>query len=418
MSGPSRRVVAVTGIGALTPAGAGAERLWDLLLSGRSAARTVDAFVEQGMPVTIAALVPDGPDGLGAPSLLGGKAARRADRFTQLSAVAAHEALTSAGLLHEGPVDPARAGVIVGTGIGGISTTFEEGTKHLAGKPTNPLVIPMVMPNAAAAGIAMQAGWTGPNLTVATACASGAHAIGEAVNLVAHGGADVVLAGGAEAAVHRFVVRAFSDLTALSTRNDDPERASRPFDANRDGFVIGEGAAFLVLEALDVALARGAAVHALVLGYGRNTDAYHLVMPEPEGRGAAACMALALADAGLAPDAIGSISAHGTATPYNDAAEAKALHAVFGATVPPVTATKGAVGHLIGAAGAVQAVAAVLSLRHGTLPPTANLEQLDPDVDLDVVAGTPRPADPAPILSNSFAFGGHNASLVLGPPPA
>lgn len=417
MSNGTRRAVAVTGIGAVTPAGAGVDRLWDLLVSGRSAARTVDELVEHGMPVTIAALVPDGPDGLGAPSLLSGKAARRADRFTQLAAIAAREALASADLFTSGSVDPARAGVVVGTGIGGISTTFAEGTKHLSGKPTNPLVVPMVMPNAASANIAMQTGWTGPNLTLATACASGAHAIGEAANVVSRGDADVALAGGAEAAVHPFVVQAFADLTALSTRNDAPERASRPFDVDRDGFVMGEGAAFVVLEAFDVALARGAEVYALVLGYGRNTDAYHLVMPEPEGRGAAACMALALAEARLSPDAIGSISAHGTGTPYNDVAEANALHTVFGTNVPPVTATKGAVGHLIGAAGAVQAVAAVLSLHHGVLPPTANLERLDPEVNLDVVAEQPRPIGPSPILSNSFAFGGHNASLVLGPPP-
>lgn len=416
--------VAITGLGAVTPAGAGAKALWSYLCSGESAPATIDGLAERGLAVTMAAMVPDDGNGIGARSLLSGKAARRADRFTQLAAVAALEALNQAGLGPDavaslevgrcGP-DAARSAVIVGTGIGGLCTTIEEGKKYVSGRPTNPLVIPMLMPNAAAANLAMQIGWTGPNFTIATACASGAHAIGEGLRLIQHGEADVVLVGGAEAAVHEFAIKAFSDLTALSTRNDEPSRASRPFDRDRDGFVMGEGAAFCVLERVARAEGRGAQVLARVLGYGRNTDAHHLVMPEPEGAGASSCIEAALRDADLQPESVGSISAHGTSTTYNDLAEARAVRTVFGDRAPPVTATKGALGHLIGAAGAVQAVVAALSLAEGAIPPTANFENPDPDIDLDIVTGAPRDISPAPILSSSFAFGGHNACLVIGP---
>jgi len=275
-----------------------------------------------------------------------------------------------------------------------------------------------MMANATAGVVAMQFGWTGPNVCIATACAAGAHAIGEAVRLVRDGTADVVMAGGTEACVTPMTVAAFARMGALSARNDEPERASRPFDADRDGFVIGEGAAFLVIEALERAQARGAKIYGEVTGYGRNADAYHITAPSPGGAGAAACMQLALDDAGLEPGAIGHVNAHGTSTDLNDAAEAEAVRKVFGDDVPPVTSTKGVTGHLIGAAGAVEAMAALLSLREGVVPPTANLERIGDDIGVDVVGGEARQIGSKPALSNSFGFGGHNATLILAPAPS
>ncbi len=423
--------VVITGVGAVTPAGAGANSLWTALLSGHSLARLVPSLVESGTAATIACVVPDDALAEHVPSLLEGKAARRADRFSQLAAVAAAEAISRSGIVrvtaddddHESParfdsVHPDRAAVIVGTGIGGIGTTIEQGKRHVAGRPTNPLVIPMVMPNAAAALLSMQLGWTGPSLALATACASGAHAIGEAARLIRHGEADVVLAGGAEAPVHPFVVKAFADLTALSTRNDEPTLASRPFDQDRDGFVIGEGACFCVLESEAHALARGATVLGRIDGYARNADAHHLVMPEPTGKGAATCIARALRDAGLTPADVAWVSAHGTSTPYNDAAEANALQIVFGEFQPPLTATKGVCGHLIGAAGALQIVAAVAGFTDSRVAPIANLGTPDPAFSgrVDLVRDAPRAIRPGPVLTTAFAFGGHNAALVVSPP--
>ena len=281
---------------------------------------------------------------------------------------------------------------------------FERGPTRVS-----PRLVPMMMANAAAAHIGMKHGWSGPNLCIATACAAGTHAIGEGSRLVRDGSADVVLAGGSEAAVTPVALAAFARMGALSTSG-----RSRPFDVARDGFVMGEGAAFLVLERWDLAVARGARIHGEVLGYGRNCDAYHITAPAPGGGGAVACMELALADAGLRPGDIGHVNAHGTSTPLNDAAEAEAVAKVFGESTPPVTSTKGAIGHLIGAAGAVEAVASLLALRHGLVPPTANHEVRDPNLLVDVVAGEPRAVEPRPVLSNSFGFGGHNATVVLG----
>jgi 3-oxoacyl-[acyl-carrier-protein] synthase II len=275
----------------------------------------------------------------------------------------------------------------------------------------------MMMANATAGTIAMQFGWKGPNFSVASACAASANAIGEAARLIRDGSADIVMTGGSESCMTPTAISAFARMTALSTRNDDPEHASRPFDADRDGFVMGEGAAALVLERWDRAVARGARIYGEVLGYGRNADAYHITAPSPGGVGAAACMQLALDDAGLAPGAIGHINAHGTSTQLNDAAEAEAIRKVFGDTPPPVTSTKGVTGHLIGAAGATEAVASLLSLRRGVVLPTANLERLGDDIALDVVKGAPRELEPRPVLSNSFGFGGHNATLVLATGP-
>jgi 3-oxoacyl-[acyl-carrier-protein] synthase II len=276
------------------------------------------------------------------------------------------------------------------------------------------MLVPMMMPNAAAALVGMKLGWTGPNFCIATACAGGSHAIGEAARLIREGSSDVVLAGGSEACVTPIAIAAFARMGALSSRNDEATIASRPFDVDRDGFVMGEGAGFLVLEDWDRAAARGAHIYGEVAGYGRNSDAYHVTAPSPGGEGAAHCMRLALADAGLEPSDIGHVNAHGTSTELNDAAEAEAVIKVFGEHSLPVTSAKGVIGHLIAAAGAVEAVASMLSMRDGVIPPTANHDRTE--LAIDVVTGEPRKLAAAPVVSNSFGFGGHNASLVLTPP--
>jgi 3-oxoacyl-[acyl-carrier-protein] synthase II len=307
--------------------------------------------------------------------------------------------------------------VIVGTGVGGLITLEEQVALYneKGSARVSPFLVPMMMANATAGTIAMQFGWKGPNFCVATACAASANAIGEAARLIRDESADIVMTGGSESCMTPTAISAFARMTALSGRNDDPEHASRPFDADRDGFVMGEGAAALVLERWDRAVARGAHIYGEVLGYGRNADAYHITAPSPGGEGAAACMQLALEDAGLSPGAIGHVNAHGTSTPMNDAAEAEAIGKVFGGSAPPVTSTKGVTGHLIGAAGATEAIACLLTFANGAIPPTANLERLGEEIALDVVGGAPRSLDPAPALSNSFGFGGHNATLVLAP---
>jgi 3-oxoacyl-[acyl-carrier-protein] synthase II len=400
--------VVVTGVGVKTPAGNDVASFWEQLRAGRASARTIESFDPAGLAITFAGEVRD----FDAVEYFGPKEARRQDRVTQLGFGAAADALGDAGELG---ADPSRCAVIIATGVGGLHTLEENQRLYFEKGPSrvSPFFVPMMMPNATAGVVAMQLGWTGPNLCVATACAAGAHAIGEGVRLIRDGTADVVMAGGTEAAVTPLTVAAFARMGALSSRNDDPERASRPFDADRDGFVIGEGAGCVVLEPLERARARGATVYGEVAGYGRNADAYHITAPSPGGAGAAVCMQLALDDAAMDPSAIGHVNAHGTSTPLNDAAEAEAVRKVFGDAPPVVTSTKGVTGHLIGAAGAVEAVAALLSVRDGIVPPTANLERVGDDIELDVVAGSPREVGQTPAISNSFGFGGHNASLVL-----
>jgi 3-oxoacyl-[acyl-carrier-protein] synthase II len=350
--------------------------------------------------------------GFDAADYLGHKEARRADRVTQLGIGAAADAVEQAG---EIGADPSRCGVVVGTGIGGLRTQEAEEKVMFERGPSkvSPLLVPMMMPNATAALVAMRHGWSGPNLCIATACAAGGHAVGEAFRMVRDGSADVMLAGGAESVISPVTIAAFARMGALSTREDTPELASRPFDVDRDGFVMGEGAAFLVLERWDRAEARGARILGEVLGYGRNADAFHLTAPAPGGGGAVACMELALEDAGLTSAGIGHVNAHGTSTPLNDAAEAEAITKVFGSV--PVTANKGVTGHLIGAAGAVEALASLLALGAGLIPPVANHSATDPDITIDVVSGAARAHDGQAVISNSFGFGGHNASLVMGP---
>jgi 3-oxoacyl-[acyl-carrier-protein] synthase II len=343
----------------------------------------------------------------------GPKEVRRQDRVTHFGFAAASDAISDAG---EVDADPSRIAVIAATGVGGLNTLQENVTTFLQKGPSrvSPFFVPMMMPNATAGAISIHFGFTGPAMCISTACAAGANAIGEGARMIRDLSADVVVAGGTEAFTS-VTVAAFARMGALSSRNDEPELASRPFDAARDGFVIGEGAAFLMLEPLNRALARGARVYGEVAGYGRNADAYHITAPSPGGVGAAACMQQAIDDAGLTPADIGHVNAHGTSTALNDAAEAEAIHKVFGDTRPPVTGNKGVLGHMVGAAGAVEAVIALLSIADGVVPPTANVEQISEDIDLDVVTGEERVIGTKPVISNSFGFGGHNASLVLTP---
>ena len=403
--------VAVTGMGVKAPAGCDLERFWARLCAADPAAGPIQAFDAVNEPVRFACEVRDfEPE-----AYFGPKEVRRQDRVTLLGFAAAADALDDAGEL--GVTDPDRCAVIASSGIGGLHTLetnceayFEKGPSRVS-----PFFVPMMMPNATAGVISMRFGWTGPALCIATACAAGTNAIGEGARLIRDASSDVVLAGGTEFPVTRITLAAFARMTALSTRNDDPEHASRPFDADRDGFVIGEGAGFFVLESLERARARGARIYGEVAGYGRNADAYHITAPSPGGVGAAACMQQALDDAGLAPSDIGHVNAHGTSTDLNDLAEAQAIGKVFGDDPPPVTSCKGVLGHMIGGAGAAEAVAAMLSIRDGIVPPTANFERPGDDITLDIVAGTPRDIGVQPVISNSFGFGGHNASLVLTP---
>ena len=411
----SRRRVAITGMGVKTPAGCDLESFWNTLVSATSPAGPIQRFeMHDDLGVRFACEVLD----FDPVPYMGAKEVRRTDRVTHLGMGAAADAMTQAGAIK---ADPARCGVVMGTGIGGVETLESQVVVHHEKGPlrVSPFFVPMMMPNATAALVGMANGWTGPNLSVVTACAAGTNAIGEAARLIQHGECDVILAGGAEASVTPSTLAAFNRMGALSSRNDDPKAASRPFDKDRDGFVMGEGAAFLVLEEWDTAVARGATILGEVLGYGRNSDAHHITAPSPGGAGAAACMQLAIDDAGLSPADIGHVNAHGTSTPLNDASEAEAVAKVFGETSPPVTSTKGVTGHLIGAAGVAEAVATVLALSTGTLPPTANHETPDDSMAIDVVSGSPRDIDRTKAaISNSFGFGGHNASVIFGPAPA
>jgi len=401
--------VAVTGLGVKTPAGNDLDTFWLRLLSGRSTAATIERYDPSPMPVRIGCEVRD----FDPTAYLGPKEARRVDRVTQLGLAAAADALADAG---DPGADPARCAVILGTGIGGLITLEEQIAVYLekGAARVSPFLVPMMMTNATAGTVAMQLGWTGPNLCISTACAASAHAIGEAARLIRDETSDVVMTGGAESCMTPVAISAFARMTALSGRNDDPEHASRPFDASRDGFVMGEGAAALLLERWDRAVARGARIYGEVVGYGRNADAYHITAPSPGGEGAAACMQLALDDAGLSPADVSHVNAHGTSTPLNDAAEAEAIRKVFGEAAPPVTSTKGVTGHALGAAGALEAAAVLLAMEHRQIPPTMGTTELDPELTIDLVIGEPRAWEPGPALSNSFGFGGHNCCLVVG----
>ncbi|GAB1822162.1 beta-ketoacyl-[acyl-carrier-protein] synthase family protein [Herbidospora sp. RD11066] len=396
------RRVAVTGLGLRTPAGGSGKELWNTLLAGRSTARPITDFDVAGLMVGVACQTVLDVEGYLTP-----KEARRYDRLTQLAVCAAADALTDAGDL---AASPERRGVVTGSGFGG-TATIESGMldgRHPGRGNPGPLHVPMVMANAPAAAVSMRHDLRGPSMTVTTACASGGHAIGEAARLIRDGTADVMVAGGVEASVTATVLLAF-DRSATLSRTE-----ARPFDVERDGFALAEGAAFLVLEELSHARARGARIHAELAGYASTSDAYHLTASAPGGEGAHRCMAAAIADARLTPADITHVNAHGTGTRLNDLNEAQAITRLFGAGGVPVTSIKGVTGHAIGAAGAVEAVACVLSIVEHVVPPTGGLRNLDPACEIDAVL-LPRPMPAGPVLSNSFGFGGHNAALVFTP---
>jgi 3-oxoacyl-[acyl-carrier-protein] synthase II len=341
--------------------------------------------------------------------------ARRSDRFTQFAVASAVQAIERAAWGSEPPYDRSRIGVSIGSGIGGIETLEAQHKVLLERGPSkmSPFTVPLLMINGAAGSVAMRFGLNGPNFAAVSACATGAHSIGEAANMIRNGTADAMVAGGSEAPITPLAFGAFACMGALSRRNDEPQRASRPFDADRDGFVIAEGAAVVVLEEWDGAVARGAEILAELVGYAATCDAFHLTQPDPEGAGAVSAMTLALSDAGIQTADIGYINAHGTSTPFNDKIESKAIRTVFGANAPPVSSTKSATGHLTGAAGAIEAVFSILALTTETLPPTINHETPDPECDLDCIPNNARNEKVETVLSNSFGFGGHNACLVF-----
>lgn len=395
------RTVAITGLGVLSACGIGVEAFWHGLGTEPGA---------RPQPLEV--------EGFDPGRWFGAKEVRRVDRFTQLAVAAATMALDDAGMA-KGPepgdgLSLARCGVMVATGVGGLAS-YDRQLHVLEARGADrvsPFLIPMLMPNAAAAAVSLRFGWTGPCETVTTACAAGTHGVANAARWIASGRCDAVLAGASEGHPTPVGMAGFANMTALS-----PTGMSCPFDADRNGFVASEGAAMLVLEELDAARARGAHVYAVIAGSASNADAHHLTAPAEAGAGALACMHLALYDAGMRPGDIAHVNAHGTSTPRNDAAEAAALTALFGRPGPPVTSIKGVLGHAFGAAGALEAVAAALTIDRGAIPPTAGYHTPDPALGLDVVAGGWRAFEPGPVVSNSFAFGGHNGALVLAPPP-
>ncbi len=407
-----RKRVVVTGYGCVSPLGNNAKDTWNALLEGRSGADFITAFDAAAHKTRFAAEV-KGFDGV---AVFGTREARKMDRFTQFATAAALEALEQSGLkIDESNRD--RVGILVGSGIGGIITMLEQYDvmKERGPERVSPFLIPMMISDSAAGSLAIRTGARGPNMALATACASGTNALGEAAEMIRRGAADAMIAGASEAAINSLAMAGMNVMTALSTRNDDPKRASRPFDKDRDGFVMGEGAGILILESLDHALARGAAILCEFNGYGTTDDAYHVSAPAENGAGAAISMQLALKDAGLQPADIHYINAHGTSTPLNDKSETAAIKTVFGeqAYNIPVSSTKSMTGHLLGASGALEAVVGTLAILNNILPPTINYETPDPVCDLDYVPNAPRKVLADHVMSNSFGFGGHNATLIL-----
>ncbi len=402
----------VTGLGAITPLGIGMEQYWQGLLAGRSGVSLVEDFDCSAIATRIAAQVKDfRPE-----DYLDRKEAKRMDRFAQFAAAASKMAVADAGL----PITNetrARVGVFIGSGIGGIATFEEQHRKLIEGGlgRVSPFFIPMMIANMGTGNVAKMLGAQGPSETAVTACATSTNSLGDAYLVIKRGEADAVVAGGTEAAVVPISMAGFSNMKAMTTRNDDPEHASRPFDIGRDGFILGEGSGILILEELETARSRGARIYAEVIGYGMSNDAYDMVHPAPEGAGAARAMTAALKSACLPPEAVGYINAHGTSTPAGDVLEVQAIKSVFGAHARrlAVSSTKSMTGHLLGAAGAIEAIATTLALHWGILPPTMNLDNPDPECDLDFVPNKPREQQVDIALSNSFGFGGHNATLVF-----
>ncbi len=409
----TRSRVVITGLGVITPLGNDVDAYWNALLAGKSGAAPITKFDTTGMSVTFGAEV-KGFDPAGA---IDEKEARRMDPFTQFGVAAAKQAVKDAGI-DFAKCDRWRCGAIIASGIGGLHELQEQHRRFLEKGPTrtSPFFVPKMMLNAAAGQIAITFGLGGPNWGVASACASANHAMGTALRTIQHGEADVMLTGGAEAALTYLSLSGFANMGALSARNDAPEKASRPFDRNRDGFVLGEGAGILVFEKLEHAQARGAKIYAEVLGIGNTDDAHHITAPDPDGAGGARAMETALRDAGLRPEQISYINAHGTSTELNDKIETAAIKRTFGdrARKLPISSTKSMIGHLLGAAAAVELVATVMAIRTETVHPTINYETPDPECDLDYVPNEKRRVAVEHAMSNSLGFGGHNSAIVIG----
>jgi 3-oxoacyl-[acyl-carrier-protein] synthase II len=410
-----RRVV-ITGLGAITPLGQTVKETWENLVKGKSGVGYIDRFDTSNLPVKIAAQIRNFDPLKRLSQKEAGVPIKKLDLFSIYALWAAEEAIEDSALL-KGPFDPDRVGVIIASGIGGVETLereiivgYTKGYDRIS-----PYLIPMMIPDMASGLIAIKYRFKGPNYCTVSACASSAHAIGDAFRLIRYGDADVMVVGGSEAPIIPTAVAGFSSMKALSTRNDEPEKASRPFDRDRDGFVMGEGAAVLVLEEYEHAMRRGAKIYAELVGYGATADAYHITAPCVDGEGAVKCMLRALKDARLSPDEVDYINAHGTSTKLNDAVETLAIKKVFGerAYKIPVSSTKSMIGHLLGAAGAIEAVATIMTIHTGIIHPTINYENPDPECDLDYVPNEARKKEVNVAISNSFGFGGHNVCLVF-----
>lgn len=410
-----RRRVALTGLGVVSPIGTGKDAFWSAMMEGRSGVRRISTFDPTPFDSRIAGEIP----GFDPSAFLDRKEVRRNDRFVHFAVAATRLALDDAGFAIT-PQNRDAVGVLIGTGIGGVSTWEEQHRVLLERGPgrVSPFFVPMLIINMASGIVSMLVGARGPNFAVVSACATGGHAIGEAFRILQRGDAVAMICGGTEAAITPLSLAGFCAMKAMSTRNDPPERALCPFDARRDGFVMGEGAGVVLLEDWEHAVRRGVRIYAEMAGYGVSADAFHVTQPDPEGEGAALAMAAALRDAGCDPAEVGYINAHGTSTPYNDRFETLAIKRVFGAHARriPVSSTKSMTAHLLGAAGGVELIACALAIERQMLPPTINYEVPDPDCDLDYVPNTPRPARVDVAMSNAFGFGGHNATLLIRRP--
>ena len=412
MANWQRRRVVVTGLGALTPIGNNVAEYWEGLISGRNGIEPVTLFNASQHASRIAGEV----KGFDPNAFLDRKESKRMDRFTQFAVIASGQALSDSQLIIN-ELNADQVGIIIGTGVGGLRVMEEQQEIYLSKGPSrcSPFMVPTMIANMAAGMTAIHVGARGPNSCTVTACAAGSNAIGDAFRLIQYGYADVMICGGTEAAVTPLSMAGFASMKALSTRNEEPSKASRPFSIDRDGFVMGEGSGILLLEELEHALARGAKIYAEIAGYGTTCDAYHMTSPIPDGRGAARAIELALKDAQLNPQDINYINAHGTSTPLNDSIETKAIKKAFGsrAKAIAISSTKSMTGHLLGGSGGIEAVATVLAVCHGQIPPTINLDNPDPECDLDYVPNISRTQQVGAAVSNSFGFGGHNASLVF-----
>lgn len=407
-----KRRVVITGLGVITPVGIGKDSFWDSLCAGKSGISRVSTFNVEDYPTQIGAEIRDF-DPL---DFLDKKEARRMDRFGQFALAASKLAMVDAAI-DVSTIDRDRAGVSVGSGIGGIITIEEQIAvlKEKGPRRISPFFVPMLIANMASGYISIEFGFKGPNTTIVTACATGTHSIGEAFKIIQLGVADVMLAGGSEAAFSPIAFAGFCAMRAMSTRNEDPLKASRPFDRDRDGFVMGEGAGVVVLEELEHALARGAKIYAEVAGYGLSADAYHITAPDPDGSGATRCMQMAITDAGLTPEEVDYINAHGTSTELNDKTETAAIKEVFAdhAYKLAVSSTKSMTGHLLGAAGGIEAVICAMTIQEGIIPPTVNYDNPDPHCDLDYTPNKAAKREVLVAMSNSFGFGGTNACLIF-----